>query len=106
MSQEQKIQELQMLEHHLQQIVLQKQAFQMEVTETQSALKEIEKSGEEIFKIIGQLMLKADKKETIEELNNKEKILSLRINTLEKQENSLSEKLEKAKEEFTKSMKK
>ena len=106
MTQEQKIQELQMLEHHLQQIVLQKQAFQMEIAETQSALKEVEKSGEDIFKIVGQLMLKADKKETVEELNNKDKILSLRIKTLEKQEASLSEKLEKAKEEFTKSMKK
>ena len=90
---ENKIQELQILEQNLQNILLQKQAFQMELRETQSALKELEKSGDEVFKIIGQLMIKTDKKNMIEELKNKEKIINLRINSFEKQEHTLSEKL-------------
>ena len=68
-----KIQEMQILEQNLQSLLLQKQAFQMELSETQSALKEIENSGEEVFKIIGQLMIKTDKSKIKQELLNKEK---------------------------------
>lgn len=94
MKQKNKIQEMQILEQSLQNLLMQKQAFQMELTETQSALKEIENSGEDVFKIIGQLMIKTDKSTIKEELSDKEKMLELRIKTLEKQENSFSEKAE------------
>ena len=46
-----KIQEIQFLEQNLQNLLMQKQAFQMELSETQAALKELENSGEEVFKI-------------------------------------------------------
>ncbi|MFH1151776.1 MAG: prefoldin subunit beta [Nanoarchaeota archaeon] len=101
-----KIQELQFLEQNLQNLLLQKQAFQMELSETQAASKEIEKAGDEVFKIIGQLMIKTDKKKLKDELENKDKILTLRVNTLEKQETSLAEKLEKLRDEVMKSMRK
>lgn len=94
MEKKEKIQEMQILEQSLQNLLMQKQAFQMEISETQSALKEMETSGDEVFKIIGQLMVKSDKSKIKEELSNKEKMLDLRLKTLEKQENSLSEKLE------------
>lgn len=103
---ENKIQEMQILEQRLQNSILQKQAFQMELAETSSAMKELEKSGDEVFKIIGQLMIKAEKGKIQEELGNKQKILELRIKTLEKQENSLTEQLEKLRDEITKSMNK
>jgi len=89
---EKNIQELQMLDQNLQNILLQKQAFQIELRETQAALKELEKSGEEVFKIIGQLMIKTDKKDMKEELVTKEKMIDLRIKSFEKQEHALSEK--------------
>ena len=101
-----KIQEMQMLEQNLQNLLLQKQAFQMELNETQSASKEIEDSGEEVYKIIGQLMLRTSKSKIKEELTNKDKILSLRIKTLEKQQNSLTEQIDKLQEEAMKVFKK
>ncbi|MEK6817343.1 MAG: prefoldin subunit beta [Nanoarchaeota archaeon] len=88
------IQELQFLEQNIQNIFFQKQAFQMELTETQSALREIENSQEDAYKLIGQLMIKVPKSKIIGELSEKEKLLNLRINNLEKQEKSFSEKLE------------
>jgi prefoldin beta subunit len=103
---EQKIQEMQILEQRLQNSLLQKQAFQMELAETNSALKEIEKSGDEIFKIIGQLMIKTEKGKTHEELLSKQKILELRIKSLEKQEIPLAEQMDKIRDELTKSMRK
>ena len=78
----------------------------MELSETQSALKEIENSGEEVFKIIGQLMIKTNKSKIKQELLNKEKILNLRIKTIEKQETSLSEQLDNLREKVIKAMNK
>jgi len=94
-----KIQELQILEQTIHNILLQKQAFQMELSETQSALNEVRGSKDDVYKIIGQMMVKSDKKNIIEELSNKEKIIELRLSSIEKQENSLMEKIEKLREE-------
>jgi prefoldin beta subunit len=102
----QKIQEMQMLEQSLQNLLLQKQAFQMELSETESALQAIEDSGDEVFKIIGQLMVKTEKSKIKEELENKKKILELRTKTMETQENSFTEQLEKLREEVMKTIKK
>jgi prefoldin beta subunit len=103
---ENKLQELQILEQKLQNSMLQKQAFQMELAETNSSLKEVEKSGDEVFKIIGQLMIKSEKGKVQEELLSKQKILELRIKTFEKQEKILTEQVERIREELTKSVQK
>jgi prefoldin beta subunit len=96
----QKIQEMQILEQSAQQILMQKQAFQMELSETESALKELDNSGDDAYKVIGQLMLKADKNEIKKELENKQKLLKKRTDALDKQEQEFSEKLEKIREEI------
>ncbi len=106
MDKNEKIEEMQILEQKIQNSFLQKQSFQMEYSETQASLEEIKNSGDEIFKIVGQLMVKADKLKVKEELLNKEKILDLRIKTIEKQEASLMEELNKLREEVMKTMKK
>ena len=72
----------------------------MELAETSSALQELEKSGEDVFKIIGQLMIKSTKEKIVEELKNKEKLLEIRLKTLEKQELSLSDQLEGVRDEI------
>ena len=96
---EKAIQEMQILDQNLQNLLMQKQAFQMELSETQSALKEIAKSDEDVFKIIGQLMIKAEKKKIQEELTNKEKLIELRLKSIEKSETSLAEKVEELRKE-------
>jgi prefoldin beta subunit len=101
-----KLQELQMLEQNLQNILLQKQSFQMELAETESAIGELKNAGDEVFKIVGQLMIKSDKKKISEELNNKKKIVDLRMKTIDKQENSLTSHLRTLREEVLKSQEK
>ena len=66
----------------------------MELSETETALEEIKNSGEEIFKIVGQLMIKSEKNKIEEELLQKIKLLQLRCNSLDKQEKIFSEKIE------------
>ncbi len=102
----QKIQEMQMLEQNLQNLLMQKQAFQMEISETIAALKEVETSKDKVFKVIGQLMIETEKGKMQEELKAKEKILETRINAIKKQEAPLTEQLEKFREELMKEMNK
>jgi prefoldin beta subunit len=99
------LEEMQMLEQQMNNLLMQKQSFQIEFTETQAALKEVESSSDEVYKIVGQLMIKTDKEKMKEELSNKEKILDLRIKSLEKQEGSFMEKLTELREKVMKTMK-
>ena len=97
---EKKIQEIQILEQNLQNLLLQKQAFNMELSETVAAKREIENAGDEVFKIIGQLMIKSDKSKVKTELSNKERLLELRVKSLEKQEILLTDKIDSLRKEF------
>lgn len=99
-NQQNNIQEMQFLEQNLQNLLMQKQAFQMELTETTSALEEIEKSGEDVFKIVGQLMIKSDKPIVVSDLTKKKDLLELRMKSIEKQETALTNKLEEIREEI------
>ena len=63
-------------------------------------------SGDEVYKITGQLMIKSDKKKIKSELEEKKKLLDTRVNSIERQEGSLTEQLGKLREELMKGMKK
>lgn len=100
MDKESKIQQIQILEQQFQNLLLHKQAFQMELHETRAALSELEKAGEDVFKIIGQLMIKSDREKIKQELEEKEKIINMRIKSLEKQEASLEKQLNSTRTEI------
>lgn len=102
MENNEEIQEMQMLDQNLHNLLLQKQAFQMELSETQSAAREIEKSGD-VFKLIGDLLIKKESGPVKEELSNKEKLLELRMKSIEKQEDSISQRLEELRKKISKS---
>jgi len=101
-----KIQQMQFFQENLQSILMQKQAFQMELNETISALKEVEKSNEDVYKLIGQLMIKISSQKILEELKNKEKILQIRLKKLEKKEENLNSEVKKIRDEIIKDSKK
>jgi len=96
----QKIQALQVLEQTFQNITFQKQNFQMEVNETKTALEEVEKSKSDIFKVLGQVMIKADKNSLLKELKEKSDLLSLRMKSIEKQELQMREEIERLRGEI------
>jgi len=100
-----KIQEIQILEQNLHNLLLQKQAFQMELNETENALSEIEKTKEDVFKIISNLMIKTDKSKLKEELNRKKDLLNLRLKSIDSQENEFSSQLEDLRKEVMKKFK-
>ena len=98
---EEKIAQLQLYEQGLQKILMQKQQFQSNFVETDSALTELEKA-QEAYKIIGNVMIASKKEDLKKDLESKKETFSLRIKTLEKQENQIREKAKKLQEEISK----
>ena len=88
---QEKIGQLQMLEQSMQSFMMQKQQFRAQLMEVESALKELENTSE-AFKIVGTVMIKAEKESLVKELEEKKERLSLRIKSIETQENQLKEK--------------
>lgn len=103
---QEKLQLLQVAEQNLQNMLMQKQAFQFELNEAESAIQEAEKSENGIYKIVGQIMVKSTKTDIVKELGEKKQILSLRLKAIENQEKFLNEKLEKSREEIEEKLKK
>jgi len=95
-----KVQSLQILEQNFQNILMQKQSFQVEINETNTALNEVINSNEDIFKVIGQVMVKSDKEKLKKELEEKKDLLDLRIKAIDKQELSLRSEIERIRSEI------
>ncbi len=90
-----KIQDLQLMEQSFQNLLLQKQTFQVEANETGTSLEEIDKSKGDTYRVFGHVMIKADKNSLKKELNEKKELLALRLKAIEKQELSLREEIER-----------
>ncbi len=103
---EKKIQDLQAIEQNLQAFLSQKQSFQIELNEVNNALAELKKSGDEVYKILSNIMVKSNKKDLDIELNEKKKILDLRINSIEKQEKLIEESALKLRNEINEAISK
>ena len=99
------VEELQMIEQASQNLSLQKQLFQVELSETENALENLKDVKGDVYKIVGNLMFKTDKEPLKKELERKKQILDLRIKAIEKQEEDLSKKSLKTREEIIKSEK-
>lgn len=102
---EQKIGQLQMFEQSLQNFLGQKQQFQVQLVEIESALSELESTGK-AYKIVGNIMVEADKTELKADLQSKKEMLELRIKTMDRQESQVREKASKLQSEILKKIKK
>lgn len=88
---EEDVQQLQMIEQNLNSLLQQRQQFQAQLIETDSALKEI-KGTKKAYKIIGNIMISSDSDTLNKDLSQKKEMLDLRIKTIEKREKDLKEK--------------
>ena len=95
------IEELQIFEQHIQGFLAQKQTVQIELQEVDNALSEINKTKDDVYKILSGVMIKADKESLLKELEEKKKIFELRINSVEKQEKILEEKTVKLRDKIS-----
>lgn len=96
---EQKIGQLQMYEQSMQSFLVQKNQFQMQLMEVESALSEIDKT-DTAYRIIGNVMVLSKKDELKSDMESKKEMLELRIKTMEKQEKDIKEKASKLQSEI------
>ena len=103
-STEEKIQQLQMMEQGMQSFLMQKQQFQTQLVEIDSALQELDKT-DKAYKIVGNIMVSADKEKLSKDLKEKKETAELRIKTLEAQEKTTRDKAEGIQKEVLEAMK-
>ena len=82
---------LQQLQQTLQSVLAQKQQVELELTEIEQALSELQKVAEDavIYKAIGSLLVKTDKAKVTADLNERKELLNMRASVLGKQEERL-----------------
>ncbi len=102
---DEKIQQLQMIEQSMQQFLMQRQQFQGQLLELNSALSELEKTDKS-YKIVGNIMVATDKESLKKDLDEKKATVEIRIKTLEKQEAQMKEKAQAMQKEVMENMKK
>ena len=99
------INQLQLIEQNVHAIAMQKQQFQSQLFELESALNELEKT-DSAYKIVGNIMIKAGKEDLKKDLLQKKEIVDLRLSNLEKQEKELKDKEKKLRDTVVGSLKK
>lgn len=97
----------QQLQQSLQSILVQKQQVELEQTEVEQALTELQKVGDDavVYKATGSLMVKAEKPRLITELTERKELLVTRVSILAKQEERVRSQLKevqtKLQQDFT-----
>lgn len=86
---------LQQLQQTLQSVLAQKQQVELELTEIEQALSELQKTADDavIYKAIGTLLVKAEKAKVVADLNERKELLNTRATVLGKQEERLRSQL-------------
>ena len=102
---EQKISQLQMFEQGLQSFLIQKQQFQGQIVELESAIEELS-STTQAYKIVGNVMVLTDRDELKKDLGSRKEMLEIRIKAIEKQGSQLKDKATKLQEEVLKQIRK
>ena len=82
---------LQQTQQNLQSILAQKQQLEFDKLETEKALEELKKANDDdmVFKHAGTILIKSNKKDLIEELDEKKELANTKASPLTKQEERL-----------------
>ena len=88
---QEQLSKLQQTQQNLQMIMAQKQQLELEQLETEKALAELNKANDDdaVFKHAGTILIKSNKKDLIEELEEKKELAKTKASLLAKQEERL-----------------
>ncbi|HSG73736.1 MAG TPA: prefoldin subunit beta [Nitrosopumilaceae archaeon] len=98
---------MQQSQQNLQSIMVQKQQLEIEHMETEKALEEIKKAGEndDVYKHAGSILIKSTKKELIDDLEERKELAKTRSTVLSKQEEQVKQSLKEQESKITEMMK-
>jgi len=90
-----------LLQQQLRNILIQKEALKLQIAEIDAALNELSRCEEEnVYKLVGNVMIKKRKEEVEKELNEVKEDSQIRINSLESMEKDLIEKIKRIEEKL------
>lgn len=86
--------ELQQQQQKLQQLGEQKNQFKAEKIQIEKALDALEETdkNEEVFKVVGPVVVKSERDDLIEELKDKKETMEVKMESMEKKEKDIQEK--------------
>ena len=98
---------LQQTQQNFQSILMQKQQLESQKLETEKALEELKKAGDDeaVFKHAGTIMIKSNKKELLEELEEQMELAKTKSSLLAKQEERLKVTLQEQETKIQEMMK-
>lgn len=98
--------QLQQVQQQAQSLAMQKTQMESIKKESEMALEELEKLPEDavIYRAVGELQIKADKEETVAKLKDKIETLSLRLQSIARQEERISKRFTQLQEQLKQSM--
>jgi len=98
---------LQQTQQNFQSILMQKQQLESQKLETEKALEELKKAGDDeaVFKHAGTIMIKSDKKALLEELEEQMELAKTKASLLAKQEDRLKVTLQEQETKIQEMMK-
>ena len=92
-------------EHNIKNLMNKKQNFQLQLSEVDDAMKEIE-SEKAAYKIVGNIMVKKNSEDLKKDLEQMKQMIEIRMKTIEKQENKMKEEKKDLQEKVMSNMKK
>ena len=98
---------MQQSQQNLQSIMAQKQQLEIEHLETEKALDEIKKAGEndDVYKHAGSILIKSTKKDLIADLEERKELAKTRSTVLSKQEEQVKQSLKEQETKISEMMK-
>lgn len=103
---QEKFNRLQQLQNTMQQLVLQKQRLNLELTESERALKTLEDvpSDAKVYQSAGSILVEKKKETVVKELEDRKEFLEMRSKVLVKQEGNTRERLTSLQESLQKEL--
>lgn len=98
---------MQQSQQNLQSIMAQKQQLEIEHMETEKALEELKKAGDDeaVYKHAGSILIKSTKKDLIDDLEERKELAKTRSTVLSKQEERVKQSLQEQESKITEMMK-
>lgn len=103
---QEKLTRLQQLQNTMQQLILQKQRLDLELSESEQALKTLEdvSSDAKVYKSAGAILVEKKKDDVVRELKERREFLEMRSKVLAKQEGNTRERLTSLQESLQKEL--
>ena len=90
------IEEIEQTLHHF---LMQKQQLQSQLLEVENAFEETTKTKDQVYQIVGPIMIQKEKESIIKDLKTRKEVLEVRVQNIEKQVQQLKDKVASMKKE-------